>query len=209
MIYEEEKWKTHKIREAERDLRHNQEPKRGKIWREKWDIQGRTGTETYNRISKKAPFYKAMFRWNRRVGSSLGLPSSVIAGLNRDTIFSQRETIFSLMLFARCEGCCNLAPRLGRNTVPQLGHQKASVHYNAKEIIPRFRLLKGRPGEVESKSVGWKKKWQEMTKGKGGVERLKKRVKRDKDKGDKKETRADKRRCRETKKWGAKERGRL
>lgn len=66
-----------------------------------------------DQIKKRAPFYKTMFRWNRGVESPLWLPHSVIAGLNRDTIFFPRETIFSPMLFARCEGCCNLAPSPG------------------------------------------------------------------------------------------------
>lgn len=101
-------------------------PKERIKWREVQDPE--VNRKTYNRISKKVSFYKTMFRWNRGVESSLWLPCSVIAGLNRDTIFFPQETIFSPMLFARCEGCCNLAPCLGRNAVPRLGHQKASVH---------------------------------------------------------------------------------
>lgn len=68
------------------------------------------------------------------VESSSGLPPSVIAGLNRDTIFS-KETIFCAPLCAGCEGCCNLAARPRKNTMAQLGHHQTAVHSNAKEII--------------------------------------------------------------------------
>lgn len=120
MIYEDDE-----DRNREREINTESGPKERKTWREDRDPGD-------NRIWKKSPFYNTMFRWarewDRGVVSSLWLPCSVIAGLNWDRIFSQRETIFCAMLFAGCEGCCNLAPRLGRNTVPQLGHHKEPLH---------------------------------------------------------------------------------
>lgn len=51
---------------------------------------------------KKAPLIKLCLGGIEELNLPPGLPSGVIAGLNRDTVFFhlERETIFSLILFA-------------------------------------------------------------------------------------------------------------
>lgn len=90
--------------------------------------------------------------------SSFRLPHSVVAGLNRNTIFLPKDTIFSPSV--QCDGCCNLALRLGRNTVPQLGHQKASLRQNDKRLFLDSGYRKAKVASRREKEENLKNKIQ-------------------------------------------------